>query len=230
MTVEQKVIKRFKSFRLGFCQCGCGTELPSLISKKRSRDKHGWLRKYLNSAHSLKGKNQSGENNPRFKTGRIIDKDGYVKLIAPSDHPFKDAKNRVYEHRLVYENYLSIILDEQVYLNPDEEIHHINGIKDDNRLINLQYMATRKDHKKEHLKKYDGVTCKICGSSKTGIRKDDGQPRWMGNEIDGYSCESCSKKEYYIKNKERINKYREDNRENILKQQKEYNKTRKKRK
>lgn len=229
MTGQIKVIKKYEPFVLGRCQCPCSTEIDIFSPKSKGR-RVGYLRRFLNSAHALKARNQTGENNSQWKGAQPRqDKDGYWLIHSP-DHPNRNNENKVFLHRLIYEHYLSILFDEQVYLPKGSEIHHINKNKEDNSLINLQFMPTRREHKKEHRKNYDGVICKTCGSSKTGIRKESGTPRWFGNEIDGYDCELCNKKQYYIKNKEKINKYREDNRENILKQQKEYNKTRKKRK
>lgn len=234
MLSEQfKTIKTYEPFILGTCQCPCSTELPSLISKKKSRDKHGWLRKYLNSTHSLKGKNQSGENNPMWKGGQPKqDKDGYWLIYKP-EHPNKNNENRVFLHRLLYEDYLSIIFDEPMYLPEGSEIHHINGNKEDNSLANLQYMDNHKEHAQEHLREYNGIKCKTCGTSETSKRKDNGRPRWQGNEIDGYNCELCEKKKYYIENKERISQSRKErwlkNKDEINKRKRElYKKNKKK--
>lgn len=100
-------------------------------------------------------------------------------------------------------------MDEEVYLNEFEEIHHINKQKDDNSLINLQYMQTKKDHMKEHRKNYDGIVCSICGTLETS-KKENGQPHWLGNENEGWKCLSCHKKEYYIQNRERIRKRKKE--------------------
>jgi hypothetical protein len=229
MLSEQfKTIKTYEPFILGRCQCPCRTELPSLISKKKSSNKHGFLRKYLNSAHSLKGKNQSGENNPMWNGGQPKqDKDGYWLIYKP-EHPNRNNENRVFLHRLIYEDYLSILFDEQIYLPEGSEIHHINEDKEDNSLINLQYMDNHKEHKKEHWIDYTKIRCKTCGSNKTSIRKESGRPKWLGDEVNGYQCESCSKKEYYVKNKERIEKYKQENKDRILQRQKEYNNTKRK--
>src|SRR5688500_17781263 len=196
MTEEVKIIKIFEPFILGFCRCGCSIEIDIFSPKSKGR-RVGYLRKYLNSAHSLKGKNQSGENNPMWNGGQPRqDKDGYW-LIHKHDHPQRNNENKVFLHRLLYEHYLSIILDEEVYLTREEQIHHINKDKEDNSLINLQYMPNIKEHKKEHRKDYEGIVCSICGSSET-YKKPNGQYKWMGNEKDGWKCVSCEKKEYYL--------------------------------
>jgi hypothetical protein len=227
LSEETKVIKRYEPFILGKCQCGCGTDIDIFSPKSKGR-KTGYLRKYADRSHALTSRNQWGENNVNWKGGEPKqDKDGYWLIYSPH-HPHKNAENRVFEHRLIYEHYLSILFDEEMYLPEGSQIHHIDKNPENNALINLKYMNDHKEHKQEHLKNYDGVTCRTCGSSKTSIRKDDGQPKWLGNETDGYQCESCNKKEYYIKNKERIQKYRLENRDRMLKQQKEYNDTKRK--
>ncbi len=75
----------------------------------------------------------------RVKTeDRIYDAKGYVLLYAPN-HPLtvNDSKrSRLPEHRLVMEEHLGR------FLEPYENVHHINGIRDDNRLENLELWIT----------------------------------------------------------------------------------------
>lgn len=70
-----------------------------------------------------------GKNHPGWKGGRRI-RNGYVFVYAP-DHP-KAHDGAIQEHRLLMEQHLGR------YLEPDEVVHHLNGIKDDNRIENLQ--------------------------------------------------------------------------------------------
>ena len=76
-----------------------------------------------------------GENSKSWKGGRTYHQ-GYVRKNVGEYHPFmKD--NYVMEHRLVVEKSLGR------YLHPWETVHHINGIRDDNRLENLQLLPSR---------------------------------------------------------------------------------------
>ena len=77
-----------------------------------------------------------GSKHPQWKGGRHIHSDGYV-YIYKSDHPYPADKHYVLEHRLVMEKHLGR------YLRSDEEVHHINGIRHDNRLENLQLVSHR---------------------------------------------------------------------------------------
>ena len=67
-----------------------------------------------------------------YGTGKYK-KNGYVMLFQKG-HPRAQGSrgNYVFEHILVMESHLGR------YLLPNENIHHINGVKDDNRLSNLE--------------------------------------------------------------------------------------------
>lgn len=65
--------------------------------------------------------------------GRTTHKAGYTLLHCPA-HP-RSKSPYVFEHILVMEEALGR------YLLPNENVHHKNGIKDDNRLENLELWA-----------------------------------------------------------------------------------------
>jgi len=89
---------------------------------------------------------RSREKNPAWKGGRRI-ASGYVFLLKRS-HPRANNKGYVQEHRLVMEEFLGR------YLTSKERVHHINGVKTDNRIENLVLLNSQSEHIREHFKNH----------------------------------------------------------------------------
>jgi hypothetical protein len=93
------------------------------------------------------------EEHSKFKNGRIKTTQGYYQIMSPF-HPNRTKRGYVLEHRLVIEKIIGR------YLRKGEFVHHINGIKSDNRAENLVLCQSHKDHWAHHVK---NGPCKICG-------------------------------------------------------------------
>jgi len=77
-----------------------------------------------------RAKLQTGENHHSWKGGRNKDKRGYIVIVI--------RQKRYFEHRIVWEKAHGKIPKGYI-------IHHLNGIRDDNRLKNLTALP-RKRH------------------------------------------------------------------------------------
>lgn len=103
------------------CQCDCG--MTTIVSAPNLRHGHvkscGCLR-YDKSDLGVRGKKRH---------------QGYVYITCLS-HPAAN-KGYVFEHRIVMEKLLGR------YLFPDETVHHKNGLRDDNRIENLELWANK---------------------------------------------------------------------------------------
>ena len=78
-------------------------------------------------------------NHRNWKGGVIKSGEGYIAVYSPN-HPFKQGKGYVLKHRLVMGKKL------KRYLTPIEVVHHINGIRKDNRIENLWLFPSNKEH------------------------------------------------------------------------------------
>jgi len=87
-----------------------------------------------------------GSRHANWKGGRVLDKNGYVLVLAPL-HPYarRGNGNYILEHRLVMESYLGR------FLKPEEVVHHKNKDKLDNRICNLALFSRNSEHLKLEL-------------------------------------------------------------------------------
>jgi hypothetical protein len=83
------------------------------------------------------------DKNPNWNGGKKTLR-GYVYILKP-EHPLNNA-GYVLEHRLVMEDAIGR------YLTKEEVVHHINGIRNDNRIENLMLFENDGKHKAHHLK------------------------------------------------------------------------------
>lgn len=86
---------------------------------------------------------RKGEEAAHWKGGKFQIPQGYIYIYQP-DHLYTTKRRYVMEHRLVMEKHLGR------YLKPNELVHHKNGIKDDNRLENLE-LLTKGTHVSKHM-------------------------------------------------------------------------------
>jgi hypothetical protein len=88
--------------------------------------------------------NRSGENHQSWKGGkRKTGNLGYIRQHCPS-HPLSDNQGYILEHRFIMERHIGRTLLKT------EVVHHINGIRNDNRIENLMLFANNSEHIKSH--------------------------------------------------------------------------------
>lgn len=91
-------------------------------------------------AELLKTRDFAGKNNPAWKNGKTKMASGHMAINKNG--------GKILEHRHIMEQHLGR------KLTKTEVVHHKNGIKDDNRIENLEVM-TQSEHTKLHINKGD---------------------------------------------------------------------------
>jgi hypothetical protein len=98
-------------------------------------------RRKISEALRARGNHSSNHNSKRphlrRKYGKAKHQEGYMRVFSP-DHRYASKNGYVFEHRIVYEAANKCCLLRWAV------IHHINGIKDDNRPENLEAYSNGK--------------------------------------------------------------------------------------
>ena len=162
------------------CACGCNKFLPDCKHPRKNRS-------------FLVGHSNKGANNSQWKGGVIINYHGY-RLIKAPDNPMTNPNGYMLEHRLVMSRMLSRPL------TPNEDIHHVNGNKLDNRLENLQLMSDCAHGTLHARKDMSGRVCCLCGSKTTqiGLTGKNRTPWAMWHRApngQGHVCRKCYNRE-----------------------------------
>jgi hypothetical protein len=106
--------------------CGCGE--TTTIAKRTYATKGFYAGRHVRFMRGHGGRVLFAETTSRWKGGVIVTDEGYLKRRVTRD----GKRMYVLDHRLVMEDMIGR------RLAPNEEVHHINGNKQDNRPENLE--------------------------------------------------------------------------------------------
>lgn len=115
-----------------------------------------------------------GEKASNWKGGRHKTSDGYINIqLQPDDffYPTTGNQGRALEHRLTMARHLGRNLHRW------EIVHHKNGVRDDNRMENLELTSSLGEHSLNHSKGYrDGYKQGYFDAQKSFMKeKADGK-------------------------------------------------------
>ncbi len=107
-----------------------------------------------------------GANAGNWKGGVHRNPDGYRLIMTPENSFSSHLNGYLLEHRYVMEQHLGRALF------PDETVHHRNGVRDDNRLENLELWSSRhpKGQKVEDLVAWAHEVLSRYGGKKSALR------------------------------------------------------------
>lgn len=171
----------------GLCMCGCGdpTEIAS-----QTRSARGWVRGEPKRYVSGHGNKRSG-----LPFGEV-EHQGY-RMVRDPGHPRAHSNGYVHQHIIVAERALGRPM-------PDGAVvHHVNGVKDDNRPENLVVCEDNSYHSLLHLRQSAMDACgnpdyRWCWWCKTyddpAALRDIPSGGWIHHE-----CERESERERYAR-------------------------------
>lgn len=132
---NKRAISRFEKQVVCSMKCYCVNN----DGKPRPGVRKWAVSKRMTMSESQKKRFENPENHPRWNGGRGLTVNGYVWVNTGV------GKTKV-EHRLIMEKHLGRPLFNH------ERVHHINGIRTDNRIENLILLPGQSEHMKIHSK------------------------------------------------------------------------------
>jgi len=144
---------KYRNKKQIFCSYKClgaSKKKPLRKCKKCGNSvKRNWSSKGNKMIFCSRSCSQSEKFNHKWNGGTTIDIGGYrMKWIPPQER--KNSNRYVREHRYIMEKHIG----RKLFKN--EVIHHINGIKTDNRIENLQ-LVSRSKHQSFHASGHTGL-------------------------------------------------------------------------
>jgi hypothetical protein len=104
---------------------------------------------------------QTRENNPNWRGGRLVASNGYVLIRVGVGHPLADVRGYAYEHRVVAQQKIGRAL------LPGEQVHHIDGNKQNNDPRNLEVVGSIAEHFVYH--RTSGVALRMPGENNPAV-------------------------------------------------------------
>lgn len=180
MSKDNRTIRKFECFVLGFCRCGCGENIP--IRNKRKE-----------LGRFKAGHQNRGKNNWRYNGG--IKRRREYTLIYMPDHPYCNTQGYYEKHRWAMEKKLGR------YLTREEEVHHkkplSKGGTDD--IENLMWFPNHSEHRSFELTlDMSNRYCLLCNGKTWTNNK--GFENWYIYK-DGFICDKCYKRLKYKREK-----------------------------
>jgi hypothetical protein len=140
-------IKNFKIVRKG--------HIVSEVTRQKIRKAR---KNQVISPESYAKRKLSGKNHWNWQGGRHLNGDGYIIVYKP-EHPRHNNHDYIKEHWLIVEQKLGR------FLKKNETVHHINEIRNDNRIENLYLFNSVTEHKRYHMKLRHGSVLPITESN-----------------------------------------------------------------
>jgi hypothetical protein len=124
----------------GICECGCGGKTKIADQARPDWGQYaGYPMRFIHG-HSARGR--TGSKSHKWKGGRIKRADGYWLLFMP-EHHLASTNGYVLEHRYNWEQ------ANGRELQSHEQVHHLDGNKENNDPSNLVTIS-KSDHHKHH--------------------------------------------------------------------------------